>query len=227
MQRNIYIALPAYGGTVRVETTACLLDASHNIAREGWGCRLRISAGDSILPRCRNALLADFWRRQEFTDLVFIDHDLSLNSEAFTQLLKHDVDLVGGAYRKKHDANPIDPDNWAVAWKPMSFMQREGLVEVDGLPGGFLRITREGVRRMIEAYPQLHYRERGNDFWSLFEFERIGGKYMGEDFVFCKRWQDAGGTVWLDPNINFGHHGHKEYEGCIADFIEARSQIAA
>lgn len=227
MKRSIYIAIPAYSGAVNVPTVACLLAATGELQSVGVDVQVRFSCGDSILSRARNAFVADFLRQEQFTDLVFIDSDVSWNRGALTQLLSHPVDLVGGAYPKK--AEPLE---WPVLFKrdPVQWPDSDtGLVEVDGIPAGFMRLTRAGLLVMTEHFTDRRYRDRKQDMqcWALFDQELIGDQWWGEDFLFCRRWQEAGMPVWLDPNIAFGHMGAKAYEGCIAQSLAKQPRPAA
>jgi hypothetical protein len=221
--RHVYIALPAYNGAVRVETTACLVDAVAEFNRLGWRYKLQISVGDSILPRCRNKFIADALADPQITDLVFLDHDIAWGANALPKLLSHHVDLVAGVYPKRED--PIS--------FPVRFLDGEirrcpttGLVPVDGVPAGFLRITTRALRRMVQHYYHLRYDEKGvpgDVAWSLFDFQMVGGKYWGEDFVFCRRFRDMGGEILVDPDLEFAHIGHKPFQGSLAKWLDDRA----
>jgi hypothetical protein len=39
------------------------------------------------------------------------------------------------------------------------------------------------------------------------------GHYLSEDWLFCRRWQEIGGDVWLDPSISLNHYGHFCFQG--------------
>lgn len=221
--KKIYVALPAYTGTVRVETTQALMHEAHAMWKLGWDMTLRISAGDSILPRARNHFIADFLERKEYTDLVFLDHDVAWEKGALIQLCKHDVDVVAGIYPKR-----TIPTEWPVRVKDgTSFADPEnGLLECEGVPAGFLRITRRCLRAMTDHYWHLRYNEPhapGKIATSLFDFAVYDGAYWGEDFVFCKRWRDMGGKVWADPEIFFAHCGTWNFTGKLGDEIRERA----
>ena len=220
--RNVYLALPAYNGAVRVETTACLADTVAEFCRLGWKYNLRISVGDSILPRARNKFIAECLAG-DYTDLVFIDHDIAWGKNALTRLLSHHVDLVAGVYPKRED--PIS--------FPVRFLSGEikrddvtGLVPVDGVPAGFLRITTRALRAMVQHYYHMRYEEKGvpgDVAWALFDFQLVEGKYWGEDFVFCRRFRDMGGEILVDPDIEFAHIGTKGFQGSLAGWLDKRA----
>jgi hypothetical protein len=37
--------------------------------------------------------------------------------------------------------------------------------------------------------------------------------YLSEDYTFCRRWQEIGGDIWLDPSISLNHYGHFCFQG--------------
>lgn len=225
MSRNVYIALPAYDGTTRVETTMSLLHEADAFMKAGVSFKLNVNAGDSILPRARNMFLGDFMRRTEFTDFVFLDHDVVWPKGELLKLILQPVDFAAGVYPKRSD-----PLEFAVRFiedrELLVADPKHGLLEVEGVPMGFVRLTRRCVEALYAKYWGLAYNERNlpEDFrpLALFDFQLCQGEYWGEDFVFCKRWREMGGQVWVDPDINFQHVGYKRFEGKLADWLAGR-----
>lgn len=39
------------------------------------------------------------------------------------------------------------------------------------------------------------------------------GRYLSEDYTFCRRWQSVGGRIFIDPKIILNHHGTFTYRG--------------
>lgn len=223
MSRNLYIALPAYDGTTRVETTMALLQESQDLIEAGVTFSVKVNAGDSILPRARNMFLADFLRKKEFTDLLFLDHDICWPKGTIRRLLSHPVDFVAGVYPKRSD-----PVEFAVQYKTDSELlvadPDNGLLEVNGVPCGFLRLSRRCIEAMAQRYHGLLYEEPAvnGKAVALFDFQLVEGQYWGEDFVFCRRWREMGGKVWVDPDIKFQHVGFKRFEASLAEYLADR-----
>ena len=40
-------------------------------------------------------------------------------------------------------------------------------------------------------------------------------RYLSEDYTFCRRWQQMGGDVFLDPRTALNHVGHYTFRGNI------------
>jgi hypothetical protein len=100
-------------------------------------------------------------------------------------------------------------------------------LEIAAAPGGFMRIKRAAVERMVKAHPELEYDEPfapNGVAHALFDFGRQGRNYISEDYVFCARFRAMGGHVWADPRIAFEHIGQKGVKGRFADFLAAQGR---
>ena len=83
-------------------------------------------------------------------------------------------------------------------------------------------IKREAILKMIKAYPELQYNNDVNvstdlkdQFYALFDtmIDPIDKRYLSEDYTFCRRWQDIGGDIYLDPSISLNHYGSFCFQG--------------
>lgn len=97
------------------------------------------------------------------------------------------------------------------------------LIKLHDAGTGFMCIKREVIEQMFEAYPELKYK---NDINLDMKFEPFmyalfdtmideDGRYLSEDYTFCRRWQKLGGDIWLDPRTGLNHVGHYTFEGNI------------
>jgi len=98
-----------------------------------------------------------------------------------------------------------------------------GLIKLHDAGTGFMMISREAILKMIKAYPELKYNNDVNisnadlkdHFYALFDtmIDPVDRRYLSEDYTFCRRWQEIGGDVWLDPSISLNHYGHFCFQG--------------
>ena len=97
-----------------------------------------------------------------------------------------------------------------------------GLVKLHDAGTGFMMIKREAILKMIKAYPELQYNNDVNvstdlkdQFYALFDtmIDPIDKRYLSEDYTFCRRWQDIGGDIYLDPSISLNHYGSFCFQG--------------
>ena len=214
--------MPCYSAKVHFPTMrALLLDAINIIGRGDKFC-IAEDIGNSDIAGSRGALFGAFVR-SDCDTLVFIDDDVFWEAGALIQLIDYPVDVVGGIYPKKQEP---------FAW-PFKIAEKEeyptdpqtGLIEVLGLPGGFLKISRNCAEKMIEAYPRQTLRSAGENsqFWPVFDpYEMPDGNRLSEDYSFCHKYRKIGGKVWLDPEIAMGHIGNKTFVGHIGNYLKNR-----
>jgi hypothetical protein len=100
-----------------------------------------------------------------------------------------------------------------------------------------MMIKREAILKMIKAYPEFKYNNDVNinneslkdHFYAMFDtsIDPVDRRYLSEDYTFCRRWQEIGGDIWLDPSISLNHYGHFCFQGnpeAIINFNETQSE---
>lgn len=236
---HVIIGLLSYTYQPDLRTALSLAETLRELSMAGIKAEIHTRASDGILPRVRNSLISSFWKEKEATDLVLIDDDVAWKSPDFFRLLSHPVDIVGATYRFKRDDKEGFPLNWdhdQIEYdgeNPRLRTTPTGLLKVLDLPTGFLRITRRCVEDMISAYGARSYWDTIAEApaWALFDFDHVferdpspsrPGGYRGEDYVFCRRYRDIGGSVYLDPELRIDHIGKKVFPGCVADWLGGR-----
>jgi hypothetical protein len=211
--RKVQIAIPSYNGEIGAATMQSVLHAMREAEAAGWEARLDIRPRDSFPPRARNHLVQNFLD-SDSSDMVFWDADIATTPGAFTALLSHDVDVVGGVYRLRQE-----PERYPVRPLPGGALEEDpatGLIEVEGIATGFLRISRAAILRTIAHFPDLWADERGRKVPWLFDYEIREHKFWSEDYVFCARFRAAGGRVFADPALAFVHTGPQDFIGAWA-----------
>lgn len=215
------VAIPAYSGTIHLGTMRSLFTDLLALQARGDVWSLHDECGNALIADARALIVAQFLA-SEADVLVFIDSDVCWEAGALLKLLDHPQDMVAGIYPQRKD-----PINYCVKWdisKP-DLIAQDGLLEVLGVPAGFLKLTRRQLESMVEQYPDSEfYVENAPDqkAWALFADYRIGKHKMGEDYSFCKRWTDMGGKVWIDPEIRMGHCGFKTFYGTLGEWLRNR-----
>jgi len=97
--------------------------------------------------------------------------------------------------------------------------KREGdLVEVGTLGTGFMLVKRTVFEQMIEAGAQKYTDAIGlssveND--NQYDFFNCTidsqGRYLTEDWSFCRKWRELGGQIWADTSIPLVHVGYYRF----------------
>jgi hypothetical protein len=219
---NVTIAIPAYTGKICMGTMRSLINDLMLLVDRGDTFTLVDNIGSAYIADCRGAIATNFYY-SDSDCLVFVDDDVAWQSGALLKLIDHPVDLVGGIYPYR-----VDKLNFPVKYldKPELWADPEtGLLEVACLPTGFMKISRNCINKMVEAYPQRYYHDAAKDelFYDLFGHIVIDDKKYGEDYSFCMRWAKIGGKVWCDPEIAMAHIGLKVFKGHLGNWLRNRS----
>ena len=208
-KRKVLIGTPCYDGTIEVWYANSLVNTiklSHEMNVEIYPIWLSY---DALIQRARNDIVA-LVRELDCDDIIFIDADIDWDPEHFYRLLNYPVDVVGGTYPKKGDLEMyvgkiLDP-----------FKEKDpvtGLLEVDGLGTGFLRLSRRAIDAIWDASPVYEEKDQGKNRRWIFNVVVENGDIISEDIWLCKKLKDLGYPTWLDTTITCGHTGFKRYTG--------------
>jgi hypothetical protein len=220
--KHVMVAIPAYTGTIHLGTMRSLFTDLLALQARGDVWSLHDECGNALIADARALIVAQFLASEADT-LVFIDSDVCWEEGALVKLIDYPVDMVAGIYPQRKD-----PINYCVKWQDKPELHADpatGLLEVDGVPAGFMKVSRSQLEKMVEQYPNTEFFvENAPDkkAWALFADYRIGKHKMGEDYAFCRRWTDMGGKVWIDPEIKMGHVGYKTFQGHLGDWLRSR-----
>lgn len=220
--KHVFIAIPTYGD-LPAKSVHTLLTAKDWLISHDVSVDVMILAGNCHVDDARNDMVARFMDT-DCTDLVFVDSDVVYTPMAIGQLLSHPVDIVGGAYPYKDK-----PDEFPIVFIDNQWKAENGLVEVAGIPTGFLRISRAAVTAAYKMnYPKGTWKPKGlntakNPNVEMFYrgFKPIEGAQPGEatfvrrsgDFQFCHDMRRAGWSIYCDPNLSLGHIGQQHSLG--------------
>jgi hypothetical protein len=57
----------------------------------------------------------------------------------------------------------------------------------------------------------------------MFEFQVRDHRLYSEDYNFCRRWREIGGTCWVDPDQTLHHIGTKVFSGNLMRWLESNA----
>lgn len=205
----IYVGIPVIDGKPYAALVDSLLAEQLLGFYKGVHFLVDWEIGCSLIGHARNKIAKRFLDTKEADTLVFVDADISWSGGALAALAMRPEDVIGGTYRAKSDEEkfhvrgPVEMDGL--------------LYQVSGLPGGFLKVTRDAFER-IEAVDYLSGNVTLTDY---FPTGVKDGCFWGEDYGFCRLWREAGGAVWLDPSIRLKHwDGARNYAGDPAEWLK-------
>src|SRR3990167_277434 len=131
-------------------------------------------------------------QKMNATHLLFVDSDMTFESDAVLKLLAHDKDIIG-----VHANCRALPLKTTVELKPGQTELKE-LDTCNAIGTGFLLIKMEVFNKIKEPW----------FFWKLAE---SGDTIMGEDHWFCEKAKESGYEIWVDTKIKIGHLGEYEF----------------
>ena len=226
-KHNVFFATPCYGGMVTDQFFLSMFRVTQDLMKHGINFRITTLRNESLVTRARNILTAMFLE-SECSHLMFIDADIEFDSESVLRALAYDNPIMAAAYPKK--ALPVQ---YAINFKFIDQATKQirienGAVEVLDASTGFFLVKREVIEKMMNAYPELHYKNDSNIdpkynkyCYSFFDtiHDPDDNRYLSEDYTFCRRWQKIGGEIWLDPNTKLNHIGTYTFEGDVGKII--------
>jgi len=149
----------------------------------------------TMIATARNLIVKQALTDETYTHLLFIDDDMTFDSDFLYKLISTNVDIVGGlafkrtadyqpcVYKKKEDGQhyPILP---------------EVFQEVDAIGTAGLLIKTDVFKKIAFPWFETYYDEQGR-VWSV-------------DFDFCIKAKKAGFKVFVEPTALMGHIGQSE-----------------
>jgi len=206
--RKVMIGTPCYDGRLDVWYTNSLV----NTIKESYKHDVEITpmwvSFDALIQRARNDTI-QIALEGGFDDLIWIDSDIEWQPEWFFKLLDHPVDVVGGTYRKKGDReeyvirqldkNTIDPQT--------------GLIEVQGLGTGFLRMSRNAIQYLWDTNRPYIDKKDNKERRMIFDVIVTDNDLMSEDIYALQKLIDGGFKIWLDPSMTCSHIGPYKFRG--------------
>lgn len=212
---HLHIGIPCYGGMVSEPTMTSFLRFVLLAQQAGLNWSLDTMVNESLVTRARNNLMAKMMTNTAATHFMFIDADIRFQPESILQMIACDKEVIGGLYPKK--ALPV---NYVINLKPETKIQGD-IFTVDTTGTGFLLFKREVYEKMIAQFPETKYVDDvglGKQYepmmYSIFDCKiDQRGHYLSEDWLFCRRWQDMGGEIWVHSKVLLNHIGHYEFAG--------------
>lgn len=206
---NLLVATPAYGGMVHLDYARSLLEL------RGAGVVFSLAAlgNESLVTRARNALLASFHARPEFTHMLFLDADIGVPAAAIVRLLEHRRDVIGA---------PVPLKGLGAAGERIFNVGRSvgesgPLTLVDRIGTAVLMLSRRAVDALVEdAKADGRVYERASTLTGdpgtriHYDVFRVGvddGEYLSEDYWACATLRRLGFAIHVDPTIVVRHHG--------------------
>jgi hypothetical protein len=164
--------------------------------------------------------------------------------QSVVRLIMAQHEVIAAIGRKKDGRPNSDPSVWcfygprdALLEGPANAMEWDamGNFTTEGIKAGaaVMVIQRSVIEKMIAAHPEWKRPlppeidpEIAKYYYQLFRNDPDDENDGGEDFCFCERWNALGGRVWIDPSVELGHIGEKDYSGVLGEIMQSHTAAA-
>ena len=172
-------------------------------------------SNDSLIPRARNKLCKYFLDIPNAMYLLFIDSDIEFNPNDIIRLYLANKDIIGIAYafKKLYNDKTIGVYNLL----ENSTNEDKEINEAFEIGTGIMLIKRYVLLKMIESNPDDYIlldnpedvekpiNER--KYYRFFDTLINNNRYLSEDYMFCQKWRNLNGKIYLLKNTVTVHHG--------------------
>lgn len=197
--KKVMLATPSYGATAPSYTYS-IARSREALTEAGINSAYLLLQGLCHVDDARNAIVRHFLA-SDCTDLMFLDSDVDWEPVGLVHLARREIDIVGGVYPYRREGGEQMP----VRLMNKTSTAVDGLIEVDGMPTGFLKIKRGVFDRMIGTVPRYFDKLEPTH---LFFARPTPGDDMarwGGDIDFCNRAKGLGFRIFADSEIRLGH----------------------
>lgn len=228
--KKIYIAIPSHDNRCHFGMTFGLLELYGVLSMRGIAMHPALHAKTSA-ARGRNNLISDFLDT-DADALFFIDTDVLIKGHAqqLVNLALRDKAIVGGLY--PHKTKEL---RWCLntipGEEPILQGPDAGLMKVDKIGTGLLRIKREAIEHMIKTFPEVAYTDddpnsNGKTRYALCQETVVHDpqfgkpRWMTDDWYFCYLARKAGLDIWADTTFFCQHEGD-----CLYPIVEPEIKV--
>lgn len=247
---KLLICVPAYGGTVRVETMNSIALGMNHLLQNFPSIELKLFTLDlAEIARVRN-IFVSLAMKEGHDAVVMLDSDMGVPHDAFSRLLASGHEVCGLTYPKRtidlqrlHDLAQQGFEFEKARTLALTFIcaggfvhdqgkieVKDGFLEMTELPGGCLFIRTSALERMWKEMPEIRQAKDITDLEERMGIERLircfdniprGKTKLSEDLSFCYRWRSINGRIFGMVDAPVTHVGAMQFEGRYIDLLMA------
>lgn len=228
---RLFISLPCYDAMVTMQTMMSVMHLTNLLNQAQIEFTIDFIGNESLIPRARNNSLGRFMK-SNFTHLLFIDSDIEFPANAVMDLLKSNKDVSCCAYPRKAynwrkfmysmsteqqskeslDSRGLDFTFNAISDESGKPIMEGDFMKVRHASTGFMMIQRQILETLWNKHDELtiitdDMSSSDESIVGLFCCMIKDKQYLSEDYSFCERVQDVGGSVWMNVRHNLNHIG--------------------
>jgi hypothetical protein len=240
---KLFLSTPCYGGQCLEKYATSVIKLQIALIKHGIQLMLDTTENESLVHRARNVAVGRFMQKTDADVFMFIDADVEFTPDAVVRLVNSPHDVSVAVYPKKvvmwdqvkRAVENGDERNMAMLSSSLvanigaaKRSVENGFVELLDGPTGFMAIKRHVFEKLEEKFPELvckndHQNRDFDEYCAVFDcmIDPDSRRYLSEDYAFCRRWQQAGGSIFCDINTTLGHVGNLPFTGCLNDRLKA------
>lgn len=210
------VGTPCYDGKISAHYADAMLNTVILGSKEKIVIRPVYLLHQAVIQYARNELLKMFLD-SDFEELVFIDSDQVWDPESLIKLIKSDKDFIGAPVIRKTEKEMYNVNSVSNTLE----IDKNGYMVVDSVGTGMLKLSRNCIQKIWDVSQEyvIDFKKEPNRM----AFE-IGindkGHTLSEDYMFCQKWQNLGGVVYIDTSIDPYHIGERIWKGDFSSFRE-------
>lgn len=205
---KLFVATPTYNHHVVQDYAHSLVRDAVLATKSDVSVLAPIGVAGTLIHASRYEAFKAFVEDRDFDTLLFIDADLGWDDNGIMKILETPGDIAGGVYRFKQDE--VGYPFHLIEGEEINITDKEPWMEVAGVPGGFMRITRAAAEKINAEFNQP-FRHLINE----------KGEDIGEDYSFCRRARQIGLSVFARFDIEFRHYGVTSWSGAAINDLRA------
>jgi glycosyltransferase involved in cell wall biosynthesis len=210
--RKVMIGTPAHDGRVDVWFANSLVNTVKLAMQRQVELVPIYMSYDSLVQRARNDIVR-LAVEEDFDDLIFIDSDEEWDPEWIFKLLAYKEEVIGLPVVKKSDQMMFNIKALPTGLKT----QQNGLMEVEAVGTGFMKISKSALKKVWDVSDE--YQNEGRSCRMVFDVKVVDGQLVSEDNIFCQKWRNLGGKVFIEPSMTVNHIGVKKYQGNFLEYL--------
>lgn len=228
---KVYFAIPSYNGIRNSEGipncppfAKSFMETLKLFEQKGHEVVCGFKERCCYIQAARNELVKSFMETDCDT-LFWLDDDISWKAEDALRLAEMEDMIVAGIYPMKSE-KPQYPAVILSDACGFPVVRKDGCIAAAQVATGFLRIKRAAIQKMCNYYAERKYSimlhgEEFTGYYDLFPQGLDNGRWVGEDYGFCRLWnQIPGSSIWVVPDIDFSHFaGEREFKGNYHRFL--------
>jgi hypothetical protein len=229
MSLHLTVGTPCYGGMMTTEYCQSLLALKDGLQEHGHKLTTIFLGNESLIQRGRNTI-AHAFLQTDSSHLLFADADIRFRPNDVARMIKADRGIIIGPV-------PMKGINWERVRRGALRTQKDlsklsgvfALNELDGHrmthPDEPFQIKHGGtgfmlIRRDVFETLAPHvgwYAHRNEQVGDFFQVGNVDHELLSEDYFFCHKYREHGGTVWAAPWCELGHFGAYCFSGQYAE----------